>query len=235
MQVHYRILFTLLLIAFSIKASATWSIIIIDPKTNTIGMAGASCSYSVYGIGVIIPGKGAVIVQAASHPLARKKGVEMMIAGATAQDIIKAMQHPDYKPEQQQYAVLLANDIAHPATYTGTSAPAHKGALTASGICVQGNTLTTAGELQAVMDIALKGQAAGLPLPEILMQAMEEGAKHGGDARCGERKASSAFMTIARPTDAAPYINFVVPGNNNTHHAVMELRKKYEIWKKVKG
>jgi hypothetical protein len=37
---------------------ATWSIIVVDPKTNEIGIAGASCSFNCYGIGHIVPGMG---------------------------------------------------------------------------------------------------------------------------------------------------------------------------------
>ncbi|MBN8823282.1 MULTISPECIES: hypothetical protein [unclassified Spirosoma] len=54
----------LVLTASVIQAYATWSIILIDPQTKAIGIAGASCTYSVYGIGSIVPGKGAVVVQA---------------------------------------------------------------------------------------------------------------------------------------------------------------------------
>ncbi|MEO8402983.1 MAG: hypothetical protein ABI480_00250 [Chitinophagaceae bacterium] len=41
-----------------------WSIIVVDPKTKQIGIAGASCTQGVYGIGAIYPGEGAVVVQA---------------------------------------------------------------------------------------------------------------------------------------------------------------------------
>ncbi len=39
-------------------ASATWSIVILDPGTNRIGVAGASCTGYVYGIMGMRPGKG---------------------------------------------------------------------------------------------------------------------------------------------------------------------------------
>jgi hypothetical protein len=54
-------------------AFATWSIIIIDPVTEEIGIAGASCTYNCYGIGKIIPNVGAIIVQAMSNNAARKR------------------------------------------------------------------------------------------------------------------------------------------------------------------
>lgn len=59
---------------------ATWSIILIDPKTKEIGIAGASCTYNCYGIGEIIPGRGAIIVQAMSNNDARKRGMQLIVS-----------------------------------------------------------------------------------------------------------------------------------------------------------
>lgn len=78
MKLKQLILTFCLLTLLSTTASATWSIIIIDPKTKEIGIAGASCTASVYGIGGIVPGKGAVVVQAMSNKQARNKGLKMV-------------------------------------------------------------------------------------------------------------------------------------------------------------
>src|SRR5688572_13050909 len=101
----------LLLSTCFLKSNATWSIIIIDPKTKEIGITGASCTPSVYGIGAIIPGKGAVIVQAMSNYAARVKGLKMLMADATPEEILKAMQDPEFDPEEQQYAVISVKYI----------------------------------------------------------------------------------------------------------------------------
>ena len=41
------------------------------------------------------------------------------------------------------------------------------------------------------------------------MFALEAGAKLGGDKKCGDIKALSAFLTVAKPTDDTenPYLN----------------------------
>ncbi|HVF82465.1 MAG TPA: DUF1028 domain-containing protein, partial [Flavisolibacter sp.] len=111
--------------------------------------------------------------------------------------------------------------------------PSAKGAVTAKGISVQGNTLTNAEELKAVLDAALKAQKASLPIQEVLMLALEAGAKTGGDKRCGNRKASSAFITVAKPGDdpKKPYLNLVVNGTDEKANAVEALRKKFDDWK----
>src|ERR1700733_6250542 len=97
------ILALIILAIYSNPVFATWSIIIIDPGTNEIGIAGASCTYNCYGIGKIIPNMGAIIVQAMSNKQAREKGAEMIIAGSTPAQIIQALKNPDFDPERQQY------------------------------------------------------------------------------------------------------------------------------------
>jgi uncharacterized Ntn-hydrolase superfamily protein len=205
---------------------------VVDPKTKEIGIAGASCTSSVYGIGAIVPGKGAIVVQAMSNGLARLQGFRMIMDGIRPDSILKVIRHPDYMPELQQYAILCLYDLKHPATYTGTEAISHKGALTGNGISVQGNTLTSPDELQAIYDAAVKAQKDSLPIQDILMIALEAGAKAGGDKRCGERKASSAFVTVSKPDDVEKHwLNLVIYGNDDHTNAVEALRKKFNDWK----
>jgi uncharacterized Ntn-hydrolase superfamily protein len=222
----------LFLIVLYLPSFATWSIIVADPKTKEIGIAGASCTASVYGIGAIVPGKGAIVVQAMSNSLARLQGFRMIMDGTAPAAILEKLRHPDYDPEQQQYAILCMSDIKHPATYTGTKTTSYKGTLTGNGISVQGNTLTNPEELQAIFDAALKARKDSLPIQDILMLALEAGAKAGGDKRCGERKASSAFLTVSKPDDVEKHwLNLVIYGNDERTHAVDALRQKFDEWK----
>ena len=147
---------------------------------------------------------------------------------------MKALKNPYYRPEEQQYAIICLSDWEHPQTYTGSKNNAAKGALTAKGISVQGNTLSTEEELQAVLNAALKAQKDSLPIYEVLMRALEAGAKMGGDKRCGEIKASSAFLTVMKPGDDVkkPFLDIVVPGHKEKRNAVDALRKEYDVWRK---
>jgi uncharacterized Ntn-hydrolase superfamily protein len=222
----------LFLTVFCLSSFATWSIIVVDPKTKEIGIAGASCTVSVYGIGRIVPGKGAIVVQAMSNAFARLQGFRMIMDGDTPDAILEKLREPQYNPEEQQYAIVCMNDIDHPATYTGTKTTSHAGTITGNGISVQGNTLTNDDELQAIFDAAMKAQKDSLPIQDILMIALEAGAKTGGDKRCGERKASSAFLTVSKPEDVEKHwINLVIYGNDNHTHAVKALRQKFDDWK----
>ena len=73
-------------------ANATWSVAAINARTGTIGVAAASCSGGVYGIQAVVPGKGAVIVQAASSNEARQAAVALLRAGAPLDTILA--KHP---------------------------------------------------------------------------------------------------------------------------------------------
>ena len=225
-------LFVVLLIVLHLPGFATWSIIVIDSKTKEIGIAGASCTVSVYGIGVILPGKGAIVVQANGNPYARLQGFRMLMDGMEPATILENLKHSEYDPEQQQYAILSINDISSPSTYTGTKTISYAGTLTGNGISVQGNMLTNPNELQAIFDAAVKAQKDSLPIQDILMLALEAGARSGGDKRCGERKASSAFVSVAKPGDVDKYwLNLIIYGNDDHTHAVEALRKKFDDWK----
>lgn len=233
MKKYTCLFFTVCLLLMSVSSYATWSIIVINPASKQIGIAGASCTFSVYGIGGIIPGKGAIIVQAMSNKLAKYEGLKMIMADASPERILQFIKDPEFDPEEQQYAIVCMNDINKPAVYTGKLTTPHKGALTAKGISVQGNTLSSDHVLQAVLNAALKAQQDSLSLEEVLMRALEAGSQAGGDKRCGTQKASSAFITVTKPNDHpnSPFLNLVVNGTEDNVNAVEALRKKFTAWK----
>jgi uncharacterized Ntn-hydrolase superfamily protein len=224
-----------ILLCFHFPSFATWSIILVDPLTKEIGIAGASCTYNCYGIGKIVPGKGAIIVQAMSNKEARNRGLEMIRECASPQEIMLALADSIFDHQHQQYAVVSLNYLAAPMTYTGAATHAYKGALTASGVSVQGNTLTNEQVLKAVLEAVIQGQQNLLPINEILMLALEAGSAAGGDKRCGEQRATSAFIMVAKADDKLhkPYLDLQFfgqkPGGMN---AVSLLRGKYEKWKR---
>jgi uncharacterized Ntn-hydrolase superfamily protein len=213
-------------------AFATWSIIIIDPETKEIGIAGASCTHNCYGIGKIIPNVGAIIVQAMSSNEARAKGIQMILADAPPEKVIQAMRDSIFDPERQQYGVVTIKYIHEPKIYTGLLTNTYNGGLTDYGVSIQGNTLASDTELQAIMEAVQRGRKQSLPIAEILMTALEAGATAGGDKRCGDQKASSAFLTVARPNDKKPYLDLIIFGQKKGGpNAVHLLRNKFEKWK----
>ena len=222
------------LFVLPVNALATWSVIIIDSRTHEIGIVGASCTPNCYGIGAIVPGKGAVIVQAMSNKQARDKALELIEAGATPQQILAVLMNPEFDPQRQQYAIVCLNAMNAPATFTGDSTHTFRGSLTAPGVSVQGNTLADPQDLQAMMDVILQGKKEGLSLHALLMKALEAGSQAGGDKRCGDQRATSAFIIVAKPDDKPqrPYLNLsVFNQQRGGWNAVELLRRRYDKWK----
>ncbi|GAB3935838.1 DUF1028 domain-containing protein [Larkinella terrae] len=231
-------LLTILLLLLSFPSYATWSIILVDSKTGEIGIAGASCTYNCYGIGRIVPGKGAIIVQAMSNNDARHRGLEMIRAGSSPTEIIAALKDPAFDFEAQQYAVVTLKYPDNSATYAGSETHGSKGALTADGVSVQGNTLTNENELQIILNAVLKGQKESLRIDEILMRALVAGSDAGGDNRCGDQRATSAFIMVAKPDDKPnkPYLELQFFGQpKGGRNAVLLLQGKYERWKQKRS
>lgn len=213
-------------------AFATWSIMILDEETKEIGIAGASCSYLVYGIGGFVPAEGAVIAQAMSNMEAKEKALGMIRRGFSQKEIMAAITDPEFDRSfpNQQYAILTFTEFDEPQTFSGENISKVNGALTAPGVSVQGNTLASEEVLKAAFNAATTGEN----LPAQLMLALSEGAKEGGDVRCGEQKATSAFITIVKPGDADSdkYLNLVVYGlDRGSDNAVDKLSEIYLNWK----
>lgn len=130
----------------------------------------------------------------------------MILADASPAEIIQAMRDSIFDPEHQQYAVVTIKYIDRPKTFTGLLTHSFNGALTDAGLSVQGNTLASETELQAVLDAVQKGRKNSLHIADILMMALDAGSIAGGDKRCGDQKATSAFVMLARPGDRKPYL-----------------------------
>src|SRR5687768_13971865 len=128
-----------------IEVFATWSIIILDKQTQTIGVAGASCTFEVSGIAKIITGKGVIIAQAYSDDGITNVGLELMRKGASPADILKALKESasDREVSFRQYGIITFNHYDSAVTFTGDSISYYPFAASATspGISVQGNTL----------------------------------------------------------------------------------------------
>ena len=224
-----------MLLFSSANSFATWSIIIVDPVTKEIGIAGASCSYSVYGIGAIVPGKGAIVAQAMSNMRAKAKGIEMIKSGASAEQILYVIIDPSFDPTSslQQYGIICFNYLDKPVTFTGSNTPASTGSYTANGITVQGNTLANDNVLKTVFDTVIQSRKNGFSVHETLIKALKAGSNAGGDIRCGQQKASSAFITVMKPGDEVkkPFLNLFISGmGKGGNNAVDVLETMYKKW-----
>lgn len=234
----FRCLIAVVLVAAcaSPAAHATWSIATVNPRTGTIGVAAASCSGGVYGIQTVVPGKGVVIVQAASNNDAREAAVAMLSKGVPLDTILAKITDPasGYKPQRQQYALLSSGTDKHPRTYTGTEVPGAKGTAGTDHISVQANTL--ASEDAVAKTVAALGKADwpdDLAMARAIMRAMEAGAKAGGDRRCSKANSNTAFIGLYRRTDPQdkPWVELAINGlPPSTESGMAHLSVLFQRW-----
>ena len=220
------------------NASATWSIVVDNPKTGTIAVAGASCSYMVYGIAEVVPGKGAVIVQAASNAQARTDAAKWLAEDVPARDILARITAAgsDYAPAEQQYALLLSNGTS-PLAFTGDDVEGFKGSLGAPHVSVQANTMAT--------DQVVPRTFAALhpdrwnddgAMADDVMQALAAGAAAGGDKRCPGTGSATAFVSLFRKTDHPnlPWLTLAIFGlEPGSQDAVALLGGRYRAWRET--
>lgn len=220
----------ILLSLFAINAHATWSIIAVDRKTGEVGIAGASCTFDVQGIASIVPGKGAIVVQAASSYFARMRGVSLMETNVPPEKILEAMRDQEFNPENQQYGVIVLDAGTLPQVYSGKNIMDWNGELLDHDFAVLGNILVA----EEVLQNAFKAfnQNRSKSLSERLMLALKAGEEAGGDARCGSQYARSAFISVYRPETEAILKLSVYGIDDGGKPAVTMLNEQFAIWRK---
>lgn len=226
--------FTSLLLVFTLfftaNCYATWCIIAVDRNTGEIGIVGASCTFDVSGIASIVPGKGAVVVQAASNYFARMKGVQLMNNDATIEEILAAMKHREFEPERQQYGIILLTSNTKPLVYSGSEINDWGGEKLGDDFAVMGNILL--GEQVITKAFKAFNENRDVSLAERLMLALKAGEEAGGDKRCDTQYARSAFIMVYKPEDGA-ILKLAVQGiEEGGKPAVTLLNQQFSFWQK---
>jgi uncharacterized Ntn-hydrolase superfamily protein len=217
---------------------ATWSIIVLDNKTQTIGVAGASCTFQVSGIAKIITGKGVIIAQAYSDDGITKRGLDLLRNNASPLQILQALKDTAFDRELifRQYGLVTFTHYDNPLTFTGDSISYYPYAATATspGVSVQGNTMADKRVVQEVHKAVLEARKNNLSMEEVLMIALEVGSKFGGDRRCGTQTATTAFIQIVKPTDTyCSYLLLRIEGvKKGGTNAIKAIRKELNKIKK---
>jgi len=220
---------SLLTLLISMPSYATWSIIAVDRKTGEIGIVGASCTFDVSGIASIVPGKGAIVVQAASNYFARMKGVDLMESDASLKEILDAMSSKEFNPEQQQYGLVLLNDDNAPLVYSGQKISDWSGSKIGDDFAVMGNILL--GEQVVANAYKAFNLNRDKSLADRLMIALKAGEEAGGDKRCETQYARSAFIMVYEPKDGA-ILKLAIQGiEKGGKPAVSLLNKQFKSWK----
>jgi len=212
---------------------ATWSAIAVDRETGEIGIVGASCTFDVQGIASIVPGKGAIVVQASSNYFARMKGVELMNKNSTPEQILAAMRDKKFKPEKQQYGVITLDKKTRPLVYSGKLIKDWNGSKVENSFAVLGNILV--GEDVIAKAFGSLKNNRNSSLSERLMLALKAGEGAGGDRRCGLQYARSAFISVYNPENGSILKLSVYGIKQGGQPAVSLLNKQFEKLMKKEG
>ncbi len=158
----------------------TWSIIARDAPSGRIGVAVATCNFAV---GARVPhlrtGVGAVCTQALTNPFFGPRGLALLAAGGTADDIVRMLTMADDGRDHRQVHVM--DREGRFAAATGASCIDWCGHLQRATVSVAGNMLAGPQVIEATADAY--EAAMDLPLPERLIRAMLAGEAAGGDKR----------------------------------------------------
>jgi len=229
--------FALLLSALlPVQTHATWSLVKLDDVSKSIVVAGASCSYMVYGIAEVAPGKGVAIAQAASNGEARAWAVEQITGGKPLAAILAHITDPGVIADasEQQYALLSFAEWQAPLAWSGEDIPDWHGSKTAPGISVQANTMVSEKVVDAAFSILSKPAGTEDELIDQAFAALLAGSREGGDRRCGSSTAATAFISLHRAGDtpSTPVLELVVYGIvPGTVNAVIKLGELLEAWR----
>lgn len=186
---------------FSIQATATWSIIIIDTTTREIAVGSATCLTDrdlLAFTPVVVPLVGAATAQALgdSTQLNRSLIHDRLLAGSSPAQILAELSTFDATQHQtRQYGIANIDDA--PVTFSGASNSAWAGGRTGAVTttittpagtrvheliyAVQGNILTGPQVADAAVAAITSSTA---DLPRRLMDAMQAARSFGGDGRC---------------------------------------------------
>jgi len=204
-----------LMLFFASPAQATWSIVAVDPDTGEVGVAAASCSIGVPRIVALVPGKGAIVSQAATSITGREKARALVAQGSGAQGVLSELQKPELYEgwltidfPRLQYGVATLGegpDGVQSGFVTGDSNYDWAGGEIGATFSAQGNTLrgsNVIGDMATAFRDAGKPASCTPPLAEKLLLALEAGRDAGGDVRCPVDASSlAAVLMVAKPGD----------------------------------
>ncbi len=181
------LLFLAVLLAPASPASATFSIVGIDPATGDLGIAVASRYFAV---GAVVPwadaGVGAVATQAGVNVGYGPRALELLRQGLTAQQVMDRLFAEDTFPGKEGRQIAIVDAKGNIAVHTGDAANAWRGHVKGATWSAQGNILVGQHVVEAMGRAFDRTQDE---LAEKLFAALKAGDEAGGDSR-GRQSAS---------------------------------------------
>ena len=168
----------------------TWSILVRDPATGSLGAAVATRFFAVGALCIHAEaGVGAMATQALINPMYAVHGMPMLRRGEDPAHIVASLLEADAGREVRQLHILRADGRI--AQHTGSGCIDWCGMVRGTDVSVAGNMLAGA----AVLDRTLEAyEAAPGTMAERLLAAMAAGEAAGGDKR-GKQSAALKIVT----------------------------------------
>ncbi len=176
----------------------TFSIVARDPATGDLGVAVQSHWFSV-GSRVIWAeaGVGAVATQSFTDPTYGRLGLELMKAGKSAPEALKALLAAD--PEREVRQVAMVDMQGRVATHTGSLCIEAAGHAQGEGFSVQANMM---GKATVWPAMAQAYRTASGDLADRLLAALRAAQAEGGDFRGMQ---SAAILVVKAKPSAQPW------------------------------
>lgn len=204
--------------------TATFSIAARDTLNGELGIAVASCVPFVgYSVPWVEAGVGAVATQAFVNHAFGPDGLALLASGMLAPEVLDSLIAGD--PDHEQRQVGIVDTHGNSVSFTGAQTMDWAGGVTGSGYAIQGNILTDSGVVLAMEQAYL---AAGGPLADRLLLALQAGEDAGGDSR-GKQSASILVVREGAGHQGASDILLDLCVSDNPE-PVTELRRLYAIW-----
>ena len=198
-----KIFFLFISILFS---EDTFSIVAVDPETNQVGSAGASCIGGSIIISDIHPGVGVIHTQSYWSASDQNYASSLMNLNYSPNDIIEELINNDVSnnPSIRQYGIIDLVDGGRSAAYTGDNCSDYKGHILGDTYAIQGNILLGSEILENMEYQFINTEGT---LAEKLMASLQGANIPGADARCLDDNLSSlsAFIRLAEPDDNSIY------------------------------
>jgi uncharacterized Ntn-hydrolase superfamily protein len=203
----------------------TYSIIARDPKTGQMGAAVQTCNLAV---GTWVPwaagGVGVVATQALAERRYGTSGLDLMGGGYTATQALRALLAADPRREFRQVSMIDgAGDIA---THTGNCCLPEAGSFVGNTFCTQANMMARDTVWTAMAEAY---RAAGGPLAERLLAALDAAQAEGGDIR-GQQTA--ALLVVGKEPSPIPLIDLRVdydPNPVGQLRRLLRLHRAYDL------
>ena len=181
----------------------TYSIVARDQKTGEFGVAVQSHYFQV---GPVVPwalaGVGAVATQSQVNISYGPLGLDLMQAGCTAEQALKALTAGDPQADVRQCAIV--DNAGNVAAHTGAKCIPAAGHTLGDGFSCQANLMEKDTVWNAMAEAFTKTDA---PLAERMMAALEAAEAEGGDIR---GKQSAAMVVVAATGTGRPWTDRII-------------------------